>query len=117
MLGGSIRPGILGPLEGVSWLIPRPIPPMDGRGGGAGRMTEGCREIVPEDDTIVFADAPGPTEELIADEGEMPNPPLPLFDNWDGTIELPGPPLRGLFGCTDFLKWRKFYMIIDQYNR
>ena len=43
--------------------------------------------MVPEDDTIVLADDPGigppgfVTEELITDDGEIPSPPLPLFDN------------------------------------
>ena len=46
-------------------------------------MTDGCKEIVPEDDTIVFADGPPGTElfiELIMDEEGTPNPVLLLVD-------------------------------------
>ena len=46
-------------------------------------MTDGCKEIVPEDDTMVLADGPPGTElfmELIMDDRGTPNPVLLLFD-------------------------------------
>ena len=64
------------------------MPPMEGKGGGgAGKTTDGCRGIVPDEETIVLVEVPsiGPTEfvtdELIADDGDIPKPPPPLFDN------------------------------------
>ena len=61
---------------------------MEGKGGrGAGKTTDGCNGIVPDDETIVLVEVPsiGPpefvTEELIADDGDIPKPLPPLFDN------------------------------------
>ena len=77
---------MLGPLEGVSGFIPRPIPPIEGKGaGGGGRTTDGGRAIVPEEETIaLFADIVPlgfATEELITDEGDIPSTPVTVFDS------------------------------------
>ena len=56
----------------------------DKGGGGAGKITDGCNEIAPDEDTIVFADGPPGTvlfiEEFITDDGGIPSPVLALFD-------------------------------------